>query len=546
MKQYSQINIIHNNKQLHYMVEFHDAGIIEVTHGEYSYYTRAAEGIQFIRNTKLIDNFENNTIYNVVRNTNTWTIENRVFSNYYIPQTIAQRQLTLYIPRHSMESFYDKEFGDDHEMKLSGIKYVITAYTYIAGVKVVLGSYLFNLGSARAPKNKVRYKSSEYQLCIDFNVVDPVSLTYNDEWAPFRHEICGEPDFINNTGSIIHVDLDPVINGDDSIVRSSNFIGGITSIPFQRNSADYMHANLSFDGNATLNLSFNEIYENDLPLYLAETYDMWQRDPDTNELIIDPVTNNPIPMEYWVVYEVIFRDNDNVYAYHNKLVKYEDSIGAVFNKEEISKTWSWYKDGLFLQGSIELYTDDDIKSIESELDGLTDTEKVDVIHDTLEPTVDIISNEIPLNKENYKFLVPLTILPTGKNKINLKLVNMTEYKVDVVNKIHKNVINITRPEDYKSNVIKPVFIRAENIGNITIHPAVTENISINLNKYKSKVDLFYIRIEGVDFIEIGRTPQYVVFGIDGHLLPNEITEGIAYILDENHTLVTTGHYTYEQ
>ena len=74
MKQRTQINIIHNNKQLHYMVEFHDAGVIDVTHGEYSYYSKAAEGVQFIRNTKLINNFENNNIYNVVRNTNTRTL----------------------------------------------------------------------------------------------------------------------------------------------------------------------------------------------------------------------------------------------------------------------------------------------------------------------------------------------------------------------------------------------------------------------------------------------------------------------------------------
>ena len=123
---------------------------------------------------------------------------------------------------------------------------------------------------------------------------------------------------------------------------------------------------------------------------------------------------------------------------------------------------------------------------------------------------------------------------------------MNEYNVSVVNKIQKQVVQINRPEDYKSNIVRPVFIRTEPLGDITIHPAVSENIAINLNKYKSKVDLFYIRIEGVDFIEIGRTPTSVVFSIDGNLLPNENTEGIAYILDENFKLVITTHYKYEQ
>ena len=128
----------------------------------------------------------------------------------------------------------------------------------------------------------------------------------------------------------------------------------------------------------------------------------------------------------------------------------------------------------------------------------------------------------------------------------LNLIDMNEYNVSVVNKIQKQVVQINRPEDYKSNIVRPVFIRTEPLGDITIHPAVSENIAINLNKYKSKVDLFYIRIEGVDFIEIGRTPTSVVFSIDGNLLPNENTEGIAYILDENFKLVITTHYKYEQ
>ena len=95
------------------MVEFQDTGIIDVTHGEYSYMS-AGDTIQFIRNNRLIDNFENNHVYNVVRDTNIWVPESRIFSNYYIPHAVKQRQITLFIPRYSMESFFDKEFGDDH------------------------------------------------------------------------------------------------------------------------------------------------------------------------------------------------------------------------------------------------------------------------------------------------------------------------------------------------------------------------------------------------------------------------------------------------
>ena len=539
MRQQTQINIIRNDKKLHYMAEFHDMGIIDVTHGEYSY-VETPEGIQFIRNQRLIDNFENNDICNVIRTVNTWTPETRIFSNYYIPRNIQQRQVTLFIPRYSMESFYDKKFGDDQEMQLSGIKYIITTYIYIAGIKVVLGSYLFDHGSARATNGKVHYKMDDFQLCVDFNIVDPISITYNDEWLGFRKNICMEPENINNTGSVIHIDLDPVIQSSegDYYIRSSEFMGGITSVPFGKKMIDFLHANLEFNGDANITIDFNEVYSGDLNLYLAETYGMWEFDEDGNIIIDNGI---PVPRENVIIFELIIRDKENVYFETSRMLKSmpEHSICSwTFVKEYIQQPWSWYKDGLILQGSVEIY---DIMNLPEEY-----RDNPDEIRDRLSPVVDILTNEIPLNKETYKFLVPTDGSMIHDSTINLNLIDMNEYNVSVVNKIQKQVVQINRPEDYKSNIVRPVFIRTEPLGDITIHPAVSENIAINLNKYKSKVDLFYIRIEGVDFIEIGRTPTSVVFSIDGNLLPNENTEGIAYILDENFKLVITTHYKYEQ
>lgn len=530
---------MHGDKKLHYMVEFHDAGILDVTHGEYSY-TNTPECVQFIRNQRLIDNYDNNHIYNVIRNINTWTPETRIFSNYYIPNNIQQRQITLFIPRYSMESFYDKEFGDDHEMQLSGIKYIITAYTYIAGVKVVLGSYLFDLGSARATNGKVRYKMDDFQLCVDFDIIDPISLTYNDEWIGFRKNICHEPENINNTGAVMHVELDPVIQSEEGnyYIRSTEFLGGITSRPIAKKSGmtTFLQANLTFNGDADLRIKFNDVYEGDINLYLAETYGMWELDEDGN--IIMDEDDAPVPRDNRAIFEIVIRDKENVYFEQSKLLPLTpNSCNWKFTKNKISQTWDWYKDGLILQGSVEIY---DVYGLPQE-----DVNDIDALRSKLIPVVDLVSNEIPLNMETYKYLVNTSLLP-NKKSIDLNSINMNTYEVSVVNKIHKDVVKINRPEDYKSNIVRPVFIRTEPLGDITIHPAVSENIAINLNKYKSKVDIFYLRIEGIDFIEIGRTPISVVFGVDGHLLPNEVTEGIAYILDENFKLVTTTRYKYEQ
>lgn len=116
----------------------------------------------------------------------------------------------------------------------------------------------------------------------------------------------------------------------------------------------------------------------------------------------------------------------------------------------------------------------------------------------------------------------------------------------IINKIvNKTIISKSR-SDSKANIIQPVFYRTRDIGSIVIHPEVTENIAINLDAYKSSVDTFILRISGVDFREIGRTSDGVVFRVEGSSLPTKIAEGVAYILNNEGVLVTKGTYTIER
>lgn len=535
MKQRSTINILHGSTQLHYMVELLDAGITDITHGVYSYrYTK--ESIQFIRNKQVLTNDNTINIHNVIRDLNTWTVVDEAGSNLYIPTNTKQRRLSVYIPRYSMESFYDTEFGGESELTLSGLKYIISAYTFVAGVKVVLGSYIFDLESAVASPTKTHFKADDYQMKIDFEIVDPVELTYHDDWIPFRHDVCEEPLQINNSGSVIGIDLEPVILSEDGTyyMRSSEFLGGIISIPFQKKTTDFLHTNLEFDGDARITINFNEVYGDDLELYLAETYGMWQVDEEGN-YIIDEDTGEYIPKDMCVVYELVIRDKENIFDYHNMITGPINT--HTFLKPDIQKDWDWYKPGLIMQASIDIY---DITEVSE------DDLNLDYLRSHILPFLSDVSNEIPLNINQFRYLVPLNDEFGDQRQINLGIVNMIEYNVDVVNKINKQIVNIKRPEDYKSNIIKPVFIRTNPVENITIFPTVTSNISINLGRYKSSVKLFYIRVEGVDFIEIDRMNDNVIFQIDGNLLPNETPEGTIYILNEKFELVTTGHYKYEQ
>jgi hypothetical protein len=121
----------------------------------------------------------------------------------------------------------------------------------------------------------------------------------------------------------------------------------------------------------------------------------------------------------------------------------------------------------------------------------------------------------------------------------MEIINYT-----LVNKIENKVVHIERPSDAKSNIIQPVFFRVKDTEFLTIHPAVTENICINLDDYKSKVEKFILQIEGCTFTQIGSNNFGIIFKVQGKNLPGKATSGLYYVLNENNELVTSGKYKY--
>ena len=505
---------------------------IQTTHGYYNYFETPG-CVQFVKN--LYQPEYNSDIYNMRQDINMWHPVDNYCTNYYIPESIKQYQMILYIPRYSVESFRSSD-----KIDISSIKYIITAYTYISGTKIILGSYMFGMDSAVASDRLIRYKGEEYYNCVYFNIIDPLSIIYDDQWKDFRTNRCGELPYTNNTGISLHIELTPVINDSNpgEYIITDDFTTGSAGIFLQHDIYNHMSLDLNYDGNAILEILFNEVYNGDLQTYLAETYNMWKKDEygnyideDGNIIEPDPDTGvineeDLVPDSYRVIYELVIKDQDNIYDIYDKI---SASGSAIFGKSEIQHEWSWWKEGLIMQGSIEIYE--------------TDSDDIEYIREQDFPIIALLSNEIPLMKDNFRFMVPLDL---NFEYINKDDIDMNEYNVSVVNKINKNIIKVNRPEDYKSNIIRPLFYSSEKIGNIVVHPAVSENIGIDLNRYKSKVNLFYIRIEGQDFIEIGRTKRDVIFNIDGNMLPNEAESGKYYILDQDFNMVTLGNYKYEQ
>lgn len=134
--------------------------------------------------------------------------------------------------------------------------------------------------------------------------------------------------------------------------------------------------------------------------------------------------------------------------------------------------------------------------------------------------------------------------PGWSNNIPLTQLQMINYNINLVNKVVKNVISVEKPEDYKANIIKPVFFKVQDLTSINVHKDVSENICLPINKYKSQCAMFYIKIEDAVFPEIGRTPEGVIFKIDCGKLTKQLNTSQYYVLNENYELISSGKYTY--
>ena len=224
-----------------------------------------------------------------------------------------------------------------------------------------------------------------------------------------------------------------------------------------------------------------------------------------------------------MIAEIAIMDSDDVY-WHSNTYTYKDGrfdfglVGFPYVNQ-----YQW-KDGLKIAGIVHF----EIRTL------LPDGPEI--IH------VSVRTNPFPITLERYGRLVHAA---TGQaTKIDIPE-DMNIIRPRFINKTIQQVVEMTAQTDSKSNIIQPVFFRSRELASIIVHPAVTENICINLDAYKAAVERFYIKIEGVAFYEIGRTESGVIFKISGNMLPGKLTNGTYYILNEDAELVTTGKYKYE-
>ena len=424
----------------------------------------------------------NNSYINLYRKLNTWEVlqSNRT---KYLPEYIKTSTIKLRIPRYSVEVY-------------SKVYYSLSVYFLNRDRKICLGNYLINqldfIGD---------YLNNDYYESISVVIPDIKSILYDDDWKEFRSFFFDDyvsTKYTTDKKSIIIDNLDLIIElyplqlSENKYIELTNYSGGYNS--FNLDVSRELNLKVSLDRHI---LSLN-MYLGDNQLDNFEEY----------------IKNKYKSENVKISYEIVLKDTNNIYKYIKSTSENTGNYQVDLLKEFAIKDWNDYLDGLIILCCVNIYYGDN--------------------------TITMFSNEIPVTKEVYKYLINNDI-PTN---INLNRVNMNNYRIDIVNKVEKKIIEVEGISGSKSNIIKPVFIRTHDANNIKLHPSVTENIGINLDLYKANVEVFYIKIEDVEFSETARTQNGVIFKVIGNKLANEVTSGTYYILNENHELVTTGNYVY--
>ena len=490
---YTSINISNDDHKFKYIIEYIDNK--EYIDNNY-FYTIDDDIISFynydqcwLKNNSILTKLDEKTI---------------IKHNNYIPDHINLSSVNIYFPEYSVETYK------------RGIKYALTINTWVNNKTVYLGTYIIDRCDAEAVDSIKTFYNDKYYEKVNVRFIDPWFLNYSDDWKDWRISNCDsktEGDLeLNNNGSIINFTLHPVVKNEEEYIICDDYIGGQNSVNLKDNiddnlkyniAIDYTKYGICFDGE----VSFNKVYERSLEgfkEYLSETYG---------------INNFKTRFEFYIqdntdVYDYFILEDQDIYCRLNK-----SHINRKYPEEYKYTSWDEYIDGMYINSTF------------------------NVIDDNGEVLMTVMSNEIPITQEIFKYFIF-----TGENSlglVKLNLIDMNVININTVNKIQKNIIQLDRPKDYKSNITKPVYYRVREISHIVVHPEVTENICINLDKYKYLVDSFILKIEGINFIESSRNANGVVFKIVGNSLPNINQSGTYYILNQDSELITTGKYTYE-
>ena len=472
------------------------------------------------------------------RKTNEWYLDS---GGTFIP-SFPTSTVRLYFPQYSVDTYSPR------------CTYALTFSTYVHGVEIELGSYIFKRGDSLACRPTKFNGMDDYYEYMDFEIADPFYLIYSqEETATDIRQMLGEPEDVNDNGSLLYISLNVVENCEDHYIMKDGWTGGqnglLISDPVDlkleltyNNDRKSIHLQLKYnpefaDFNEYISKTYNcecasinweYVIMDDNDIYYHESK-LFEIDGDfTDDYSFDFLSNYDSDVD-----EDGDGDFDNGYSpsflKDHDAEEYDKINIKVKSNNPIFNSWDNWKPGLFIQASA---------SIESFF------ADVDMPNEQSYPFMTVFSNKIPLTQEMFAMIVCPSGYESFPTTIDLSDISMNNIDITAINKIEQKVTVVTPTNTAKNNMTQPVFYQTRDLNRTIIHSAVTENISINLDAYKSRVKSFMLMLEGITFPEIGRTNNGVVFKVVGKMLPKAVSNGILYILDQDRNLVTTGKFVY--
>jgi hypothetical protein len=340
---------------------------------------------------------------------------------------------------------------------------------------------------------------------------------YSDIWKDFRVNVCGEPTdpkLVNSTDSMLYLSLHAVKeSAEGEYEKVIEFDGGQNTLSLTKDPKNYFNLNISVNTDENLDrgrpavmlkADFNEVYAGDIQEYIYETYGI-----------------EDCEVQYGLA---IGNENDIYASLEGDWVTtstYSFSKDDIFESSQNFTSGDGYKYGMFIVGSINISGDD-------------------------ESLIYKLSNKLPFTPELFRYFVNSTEFEVNGytvNSVNLDEIDMEVLNINAVNKIENRIVHVAGTQDAKSNVVQPVFYRSVEASDVVLHAGVIENVCINLDRYKSMVETFYIQVGENVFAESGRIHSGVLFKINGKSLTKSDTSDTYYVLNESREVVTYGKYT---
>jgi hypothetical protein len=385
------------------------------------------------------------------------------------------------------------------------LNYYISASTRIGRRNIILYSNVISANDFLASERLKTIGQQIYSNYYEFEILSPFELFFNPGYADFRTTYCyNGPNVTNDSTPIVTISIYAVddMYGDEREYHNSLSFGSGSTILIPD---DYSNMNLDVTGVLSFDslkfkstLMFNRTIYSSIEDYFLKNYNM----------NIDFITK-----------ELTILDDDNIY----RMFQWNHDLRSDINDDDRADFSITDKTPFDMCDNSEQWNDYDINIYRQQpfigwydfINGMYAQCVYKVYSDGI-PKMYIKTNRVYITQDEYCFLInnPMTI--------NLNDITMNVENVKIINKIENNVIQIQRPDDYKNNLVKPVFYKAYSADTIVIMRdpnvggSLKQYISIELpsNVSANAIKLFRLRINGQVFTEVARQMNQIIFLIN--------------------------------